>query len=189
MKMHKKKFLFNSSICCLLLLLLFSVFTDYIKPQKLSLSLPSCSEYIKRLYLTIIHFTRLLFSIMLNHHDFDLNHLPLFISFLLASSSPCSCGCLGYDEVRILRDTGSHLRFLLSTLLWSVSVINADPLSTKWRETTERDKPERARDAAWTSSNSKYTDRSWREGRVCLFAIYHSATNKRSENFSMGPGK
>lgn len=39
---------------------------------------------------------------------------PLSSFLLIASPSPCFRGCLLYDEVHILRDSGSHLHFSLS---------------------------------------------------------------------------
>lgn len=48
---------------------------------------------------------------------------------------PCFPGCLLYDEVHILRDSGSHLHFSLSPLFGVSVEINAGPGSTEGRET------------------------------------------------------
>lgn len=54
---------------------------------------------------------------------------------------PCFPGCLLYDEVHILRDSGSHLHFSLSPLFGVSVEINAGPGSTEGREThSQREK-------------------------------------------------
>lgn len=64
-----------------------------------------------------------------------ISHCLLVSPYPRCNPLPCFPGCLLYDEVHILRDSGSHLHFSLSPLFGVSVEINAGPGSTEGRET------------------------------------------------------
>lgn len=100
---------------------------------------------------------------------------PLSSFLLIASPSPRFRGCLLYDEVHILRESGSHLHFSLSppfgvsALLMQAQSPQRGERDTLTKKENKRGGRWKQEGGTWISNCSKYTSRSRREGGGVIY--------------------